>query len=158
MFLGVKSGRRVGLTTLAPYVSRMSENVGASTSRNPKDLHGQCRDNFTFLPLPTKASTLAHILVYDFPQGVQSTGEHLYFYAFETGTVIRYLSLVLILIYHSFRTAEFSQLKRVILSEKILFWRDSQPHNVFRKALYKPIRGGSRQTNNSNHFFYSVNI
>jgi hypothetical protein len=38
--LGVKSGRRVGLTTLPPSVSRMSENVGASTSRNPKGLHG----------------------------------------------------------------------------------------------------------------------
>jgi hypothetical protein len=45
IFLGVKSGRRVGLTNLPPSVSRMSENVGASTSRNPKGLH---RDNFTF--------------------------------------------------------------------------------------------------------------
>jgi hypothetical protein len=26
----------------------MSENVGASTSRNPKGLHGLYRDNFTF--------------------------------------------------------------------------------------------------------------
>jgi hypothetical protein len=26
----------------------MSENVGASTSRNPKDLHGLYMDNFTF--------------------------------------------------------------------------------------------------------------
>jgi hypothetical protein len=26
----------------------MSENVGASTSRNPKDLYGLYRDNFTF--------------------------------------------------------------------------------------------------------------
>jgi hypothetical protein len=45
---GVKSGRRVGLTTLPPSVSRMSENVGASTSRNPKGLHGLYGDNFTF--------------------------------------------------------------------------------------------------------------
>jgi hypothetical protein len=45
---GVKSGRRVGLTTLPPSVSRMSENVWASTSRNPKGLHGLYRDNFTF--------------------------------------------------------------------------------------------------------------
>jgi hypothetical protein len=37
---GVKSGRRIGLTTLPPSMSRMSENVGASTSRNPKGLHG----------------------------------------------------------------------------------------------------------------------
>jgi hypothetical protein len=44
--LGVKSGRRVGLTTLPPSVCRMSENVGASTSRNPKGLHGLYRDNF----------------------------------------------------------------------------------------------------------------
>jgi hypothetical protein len=28
---------------------RMSENVGASTSRNPKGLHGLYRDNFTLL-------------------------------------------------------------------------------------------------------------
>jgi hypothetical protein len=27
----------------------MSENVGASTSRNPKGLHGMYRDNFTLL-------------------------------------------------------------------------------------------------------------
>jgi hypothetical protein len=45
---GVKSDRRVGLTTLPPSVSRMSENAGASTSRNPKGLHGLYRDNFTF--------------------------------------------------------------------------------------------------------------
>jgi hypothetical protein len=44
---GVKSGRCVGLTTSSPSVSQMSENVGASTSRNPKGLHGLCRDNFT---------------------------------------------------------------------------------------------------------------
>jgi hypothetical protein len=43
-----KSGRRVGLTTLPPSMSRMSEYVGALTSRNPKGLHGLCRDNFTF--------------------------------------------------------------------------------------------------------------
>jgi hypothetical protein len=29
-------------------VSRMSENVGASTSRNPKSLHGLYRENFAF--------------------------------------------------------------------------------------------------------------
>jgi hypothetical protein len=34
IFLGLKSGRRVGLATLPPSVSRMSENVRASTSRN----------------------------------------------------------------------------------------------------------------------------
>jgi hypothetical protein len=33
---GVKSGWRVRLTNLPPSVSRMSENLGASTSRNPK--------------------------------------------------------------------------------------------------------------------------
>jgi hypothetical protein len=46
--LWVKSGRHVGLTTLPTSVSRMSENVGASTSCNPKGLHGLYRDNFTF--------------------------------------------------------------------------------------------------------------
>jgi hypothetical protein len=30
----------VGLTILPPSINRMSENVGASTSRNPKDLPG----------------------------------------------------------------------------------------------------------------------
>jgi hypothetical protein len=29
-------------------MSRMSESVGASTSRNPKSLHGLYRDSFTF--------------------------------------------------------------------------------------------------------------
>jgi hypothetical protein len=32
-----------------PSMSRMSENVGASTSRNPKGLHGLHRGNFTFI-------------------------------------------------------------------------------------------------------------
>jgi hypothetical protein len=45
---GVKSGRRVGLTTLLPSVCRMSEHVGASTSRGPKSLHSLYRDNVTF--------------------------------------------------------------------------------------------------------------
>jgi hypothetical protein len=45
---GVKSGWRVGLITLPPSMSWMSENVGASTSRNRKGLHGLYRDNFTY--------------------------------------------------------------------------------------------------------------
>jgi hypothetical protein len=44
------SGQRVGLMTLPPSVSRMPENVGASTSRKPKGLNGLYRDIFTFLP------------------------------------------------------------------------------------------------------------
>jgi hypothetical protein len=47
--LGVKSGRRVGLPTLPLSASRMSENVGAWTSRNPKGLHGLYRNKCTFL-------------------------------------------------------------------------------------------------------------
>jgi hypothetical protein len=42
-FAGGKGGRRVGLTTLPPSVSRMSENVGAPTSHSPKRLHGLYR-------------------------------------------------------------------------------------------------------------------
>jgi hypothetical protein len=45
---GVKSGRVVWLTTLPPSVSRMSENVRASTSRKPEHLHGLYKDNFLF--------------------------------------------------------------------------------------------------------------
>jgi hypothetical protein len=48
---GGKNGRRLGLTTLPLSMSRMSENVGASTSRNPKGLHSLYRDNL-LLPLP----------------------------------------------------------------------------------------------------------
>jgi hypothetical protein len=48
------------LTTLQPSMSRMSENVGASTSRNPKGLQGLYRDNFTFtFYLKTPVSTTA---------------------------------------------------------------------------------------------------
>jgi hypothetical protein len=48
---GGKSSRRVGLTTLPPSMNRMSENVGASTSRNTKGLHGLYRENFTLLDI-----------------------------------------------------------------------------------------------------------
>jgi hypothetical protein len=40
-------GDKKRLTNLPPSVSRMSENVGASTSRNPEGLHGLYRENFT---------------------------------------------------------------------------------------------------------------
>jgi hypothetical protein len=49
---GIKSGWRVWLTVLPPSMSRMSENVGASTSHNPKGLHGLYRDKLT-LPYHT---------------------------------------------------------------------------------------------------------
>jgi hypothetical protein len=39
-------------------VSPMSENVGTSTSRNPKDLHGLYRDNFTFTPLHSQKDVM----------------------------------------------------------------------------------------------------
>jgi hypothetical protein len=45
---GGKSGRRLELTSLPQSVSRMSENVGSSTSRNSIGLHGMYRDTFTF--------------------------------------------------------------------------------------------------------------
>jgi hypothetical protein len=45
-FPGGKCGRRVGLTTLPPSISRMSENVGASTSRIPNGLQGPAEENF----------------------------------------------------------------------------------------------------------------
>jgi hypothetical protein len=47
-FHGGKSGRVVGLTTLPPSMSRMSENAGASNSRNHKGLYGLYRENFAF--------------------------------------------------------------------------------------------------------------
>jgi hypothetical protein len=61
--LGGKSGRRVGLTTLPPSVSRISENVGASTSHNPKGLHVLYEDNFTYLPDPLWCLTHSELLV-----------------------------------------------------------------------------------------------
>jgi hypothetical protein len=48
IFLGVKSGWRLRLITLPPSASRMPKNVGSSTSRNPKGLHGLYRDSFAF--------------------------------------------------------------------------------------------------------------
>jgi hypothetical protein len=46
---GGKKCRRVGLTSLPPSISGMSENAGASTSCNPKGLQGLYRENFTLL-------------------------------------------------------------------------------------------------------------
>jgi hypothetical protein len=50
IFRRVKCARRIELTTMPPYASWMSENVGASTSYNSKGLHDPYRDSFT-LPL-----------------------------------------------------------------------------------------------------------
>jgi hypothetical protein len=63
IILGVKSGRRVGLITLPPSMSRMSENVKAWTSRNPKGLQGLYRNNFTFFFLLylNQATKLAYL-------------------------------------------------------------------------------------------------
>jgi hypothetical protein len=70
MFLGGKGGRRVGLTTLPPSVTRMSENVGASTSHIPKDLHGLYRDSFyltlPFYPSYTHVRALSQFLLHIF--------------------------------------------------------------------------------------------
>jgi hypothetical protein len=52
IFLGVKGDRCIGLTTLPPSVSLMSDIVGASKSRNPNSLHVAYGDNCTFTLLP----------------------------------------------------------------------------------------------------------
>jgi hypothetical protein len=54
IFLVVKSGRLVELTTMQPSVSRMSENMGTSTSRNPKGLHGLYKDNYLYPRRPER--------------------------------------------------------------------------------------------------------
>jgi hypothetical protein len=46
------NGQHIGLTTLPPSVTRMSKNVGASTSHKPKDLHSLYRDNITVTLVP----------------------------------------------------------------------------------------------------------
>jgi hypothetical protein len=57
---GRKKGlAHVAVTTLPPSMSRMSENVGASTSRSPKGLHGLYRGNFTFTVLLTQVYFLS---------------------------------------------------------------------------------------------------
>jgi hypothetical protein len=48
--LYLRKGRKTAnmpTATVPPSMSRMSENVGGSTSRTPKGLYGQYRDNFT---------------------------------------------------------------------------------------------------------------
>jgi hypothetical protein len=45
-FWGVKGCRRVRLRPSLSSVSRLSENVGASTSHSPKSLHGLYRNSF----------------------------------------------------------------------------------------------------------------
>jgi hypothetical protein len=51
-------------------MSRMSENVGASTSRNPKGLHGLYRDNIT---LPKwKRQDFIHFIYISFPMKLLS--------------------------------------------------------------------------------------
>jgi hypothetical protein len=49
-----------GLKILPPPMSQMSDNVEASTSHNPKGLHGQYRDNFMFTF--TSISEFNHIM------------------------------------------------------------------------------------------------
>jgi hypothetical protein len=61
-FSGGKNGRRVGLTTLPPSVSRMSENVGASTSRKPKVLHDLLQAQLSVCLSSVIAGKCYHIL------------------------------------------------------------------------------------------------
>jgi hypothetical protein len=53
-FPGGKGGRRGWLATLPPSVSRMSENVGPSTTHGPKGLNGLYRDSVAFTTLIKK--------------------------------------------------------------------------------------------------------
>jgi hypothetical protein len=46
---------------LPPSVSRMSENVGASKSRNPKGLHGLYKDNFTLPSVLAKLNSASSV-------------------------------------------------------------------------------------------------
>jgi hypothetical protein len=57
---GGKKRPCMGLTTLPPSVSRMSENVGASTSLSPKGLRGLYTDNFTRRQHESKTNTEGH--------------------------------------------------------------------------------------------------
>jgi hypothetical protein len=60
---GVKSCRCTGQTTLPPSTSQMPENVGASTSYNPKGPDGLYRENFTFSSMLTLSKvTVAYFL------------------------------------------------------------------------------------------------
>jgi hypothetical protein len=49
----------------------MSENVGASTSRNPKGLHGLYGDNFTFTHERNKTNSGPHESKTGTPEGLQ---------------------------------------------------------------------------------------
>jgi hypothetical protein len=52
------------LTTLPPSVRQMSENVGATTSRNPKGLHGLYSDNLTLIELRSlKISKMFYVTI-----------------------------------------------------------------------------------------------
>jgi hypothetical protein len=86
IFLGVKSSRHVGLTTLPPSVSRMSENVGASTSRNLKGFHSLYGENFTFCAdgyiktyrkdLNASTHDLIKVLTWHLPQKTKENNEN----------------------------------------------------------------------------------
>jgi hypothetical protein len=56
---------------LAPSVSRMSENVGASTSRKPKGLHGLYRANFTYYIHSILTGYLQSILVFSYKNAIK---------------------------------------------------------------------------------------
>jgi hypothetical protein len=63
IFLGVKGGRCMGLTTLSPSVSQMfRQNVGASTSQNPMGLHGLLQGQL-YLTLPYKMAVFPKLTV-----------------------------------------------------------------------------------------------
>jgi hypothetical protein len=63
IFLGVKSGRRVRLTTSLPSAD-CPENVGVSTSHNSMSLHGLLRDSFTITLQQPKFNNLKSTISY----------------------------------------------------------------------------------------------
>jgi hypothetical protein len=57
----------------------MSENMGASTSRNPKGLHGLYRDNFTFYIIFKSRADNMFLLIFHHPEIMRQTGQQTYY-------------------------------------------------------------------------------